>query len=226
MTIQPTIVLLAVELRRPTTTGRIMIARRGHPNLDFVQEVGTRSTASLIRPTERWWLLPKTDAAVTNLLSAYVVSQIRTEATFISFLPQTLNRFSFRFFHTVRISPIRWPYERTNMLPDRRSHHQFIERLCSADESWLFIFSDFHFFHARTNVWFLAAYRSVVLLPLLFVHYLYLELMFLVMAFRVWFLNFSNFWVCHRVVEYDVEHDNGCSAVKSAPHIQKDSPEC
>ena len=39
-------------------------------------------------------------------------------------------------------------------------------------------------------------------------------------------LNFSNFWVCHRVVEYDVEHDNGCSAVKSAPHIQKDSPEC
>lgn len=114
MTIQPTIVVLAVELRRPPTTGRIMIARRGHPNLDFVQEVGTRSTASLIRPTERWWLLPKTDAAVTNPLSAYVASQIRAEATFISFLPQTLKRFSFLFFHTVRISPIRWPYERTN----------------------------------------------------------------------------------------------------------------
>ena len=51
-----------------------------------------KSTASAVRPAERWWLLRKIGKDITSLLSAYVVSQIKVDSQ-IWFLAQLFVQF-------------------------------------------------------------------------------------------------------------------------------------
>ena len=85
-----------------------------------------KSTASAVRPAERWWLLPKIGKDITSLLSAYVVSQIKVDSQ-IWFLAQLFVQFFKLYFFGSH-----WLYGLTN---ERTNEHMYAEGCQSATRS-------------------------------------------------------------------------------------------